>query len=100
MPKLSEKTKSTSITESDALLGRRDNGDGTFTDFIYQSKKIITAGSSGSSLTDAFFSNTITEIVTNGQAYMVGVDFTQLSTTITWINGASFVAGQKLIAKL
>lgn len=91
---------------SDLYVGVHNNGDGTYTDYMYPiasstgiNKKIITIGTGGATLTDVFFSNTITEIVMNNQSYIVGDDFTQSGTTITGVT-ISFVSGQKLIAKI
>jgi hypothetical protein len=65
-------------------------------------KKMITidgANLTGNNLMDSFFSNTITEIVTDGQAYLAGVHFTQSGTTITGTL-ITFTAGQVLLAKV
>lgn len=98
--RIKNKTVATSVTESDYLLGTHDNGDGTFTDLRYQLHKLITVSSTNTTLTDAFFSNTITEIAMNGQVYLLGNDFTQSGTTITLTNGAQFISGQNIKAKL
>jgi len=66
-------------------------------------RKVITVESANLSngdttLTDTFFSNTISEIVVGGQSYIIGVDFTQSGNTITAIS-FGFYDGQILIAK-
>lgn len=94
------------ITSLDTFVGTRDNGSGAYTDSRYTPsqliallRKVITITVGGSTLTDAFFSNSITEIVANNQCYIVDVDFTQSGTTIT-ATSFSFYNGQKIIAKL
>lgn len=63
-------------------------------------KKLIIIDEDGESYTDAFFAlHNIIEIVTNNQAYLVDVDFTQSGSTITWINGNSFYNGQTILAQ-
>lgn len=103
--KLSDNNTGT-VAAGDLVQGVRDNGNGTFTDILLpvaqigtENKKIITVPATGSTLTDTFFSNTITEIVTNNQAYIKDVDFTQSGTTITGVT-ITFVSGQVLIAKV
>lgn len=95
-----------SITVLDTFVGTRDNGSGTYSDsrftpsqIIDLLRKVITVSVGGATLTDAFFSNTITEIVAGNQCYIVDVDFTQSSTTIT-ATSFGFYSGQKIIAKL
>jgi hypothetical protein len=61
-------------------------------------RKTITVASTGSTVTDAFFSNPISAIGTDGQYYLADVQFTQSGETITGINGVSFSAGQKITA--
>lgn len=57
--------------------------------------KIVTVAANGNTITDSFLlTNTISEITTQGQSYLVGVDFTQTGGTITGINGLTFFAGQ------
>jgi len=97
-----------------SIVGVKDNGDGTFTNYRFSSaqitslvltnsRKVITAATAnisggGTTLTDAFFSETINEIVTNTQCYINGIDFTQSGSVITGVN-FSFYDTQKLIAK-
>lgn len=104
----------TTLDALSSIVGIKDNGDGTFTNYRFSSaqitsfvlansRKVITAataniGAGGTTLTDAFFSDTINEIVTNSQAYILGIDFTQTGTTITALN-FGFYDTQKLIAK-
>jgi hypothetical protein len=61
---------------------------------------ISTVTVANDTLTDAFFADDITSILTNSQAYIVGVDFTQNTgdSTITLINGSNFNNNQVLIA--
>lgn len=63
------------------------------------SRKVITADATGSTISDVFFANPITMLVTNGQAYIIDVNFTQ-DTGAETITGTtvSFYTGQKLIA--
>lgn len=63
------------------------------------SRKVITADATGSTISDVFFASPITMIVTNGQSYIVDVNFTQ-DTGAETITGTtvSFYTGQKLIA--
>ncbi len=57
---------------------------------------IVIAPLNGNTLTDVFLqTHTISEIVTQGQSYLVGVDFTQTGDTITGID-ISFFTGQVL----
>ncbi len=57
---------------------------------------IVIAPTNGSTLTDVFLqTHTISEIITQGQSYLVGVDFTQTGDTITGIT-IEFFAGQVL----
>lgn len=63
-------------------------------------KKLIVVDVDGDSFTNSFFGlHTIIEIVTNNQAYLVNVDFTQSGSTITWTNGNSFYNGQTILAQ-
>lgn len=63
-------------------------------------RKIITVDVDGDSFTNSFFADhTIVEIVTDGQAYVVGAAFTQSGSTITWINGNRFYDGQIILAQ-
>lgn len=56
---------------------------------------IVVATQNSASLTNAFLlTNTISEIVTNNQSYLVGSDFTQSGDTVTWINGNFFTVSQ------
>lgn len=57
-----------------------------------------TMSNAGASLTGPFFNNSISIIITNGQAYILNTDFTQSGDTITWINSATFTNSQTLIA--
>lgn len=63
-------------------------------------RKVITVASTGSTVTDSFFSNTITAIGTEGQYYLKDVHFTQSGTTITGINGVTFSNGQVITVYL
>lgn len=61
--------------------------------------KIITVTVNSTSLTDVFFAtHIISEITTQGQSYLVGVNFTQAGDTITGID-ISFYIGQILKAE-
>lgn len=106
LKKISQVIKSDNITDKDYFLGVRDNGDGTYSDFLYSpaqvvgaNKKIINVVVGGQTLTDTFFSNQISEIITDAQVYIVGIDFT-IDTTTQTITGLtiSFRTGQTLIA--
>lgn len=57
----------------------------------------ITPTVSGSTLTNSFFSNTISEIDIAGEAYLAGTDFTQSGTTIT-ASTFTFTAGTTVTA--
>jgi len=58
---------------------------------------IIISTVNSSSLTDSFLlTHTISEIVTSNQSYLVGADFTQTGSAITWINGNTFYVDQVL----
>lgn len=97
-----------------SIVGIKDNGDGTFTNYRFSAaqltafvlsstRKRIEAlsaniGAGGTTLTDPFFSETISEITTNTQSYISGVDFTQSGSIITGVN-MSFYDTQILIAK-
>lgn len=59
-----------------------------------------TISNNNSTLTGAFFTNAISEIDTNNQTYISGVDFSQTTNAITWVNGNTFNMGQILIAKI
>lgn len=102
--KLSELTEITELTALDTLVAVRDNGDSTYTDYRVPahllnqvSKKVITVSVGGDTLSDDFFDNPITIIITDGQAYIVDVDFTQSGNTITGTT-ITFAAGQKIVA--
>lgn len=104
MPKLYEIPAALTLTSADTLVMVRDNGDGTHTDYRIApenlgtlTRKKITVGTGGATLSDAFFSNTILMLITDNQAYINGVDFTQASTTITGTT-ITFFAGQVVIA--
>lgn len=56
-------------------------------------------GGGGTTLTGAFFSNPISEIVTDGQVYIIDVDFSQSGNVITGIS-ITFSTTQVLIAKI
>lgn len=104
------------LSETGTFVGVRDNGDGTFTDIrvsasemvryiTESSRKIITAldaniGAGGTTLTDPFFLIPISELITNSQAYIKDVDFTQNTSTgtVTGLN-MTFYDTQKLIAR-
>lgn len=106
--KLSELGIITALTADDTLVAVRDNGDGTYTDYRLSgaalsglTRQKITVVTGGTTLTDAFFDgNTITAILTNNQAYIVDVDFSQSGDTITGIGDFSFASGQVLIAMI
>lgn len=109
--KFSSISEAVDLTSFDSFVGIRDNGDGTFSNYRFtyaqiaalaqgSNKKIITVTDDGSTLTDVFFdTNTITEIDTNNQVYIVGVDFSQNGDTITGLT-ITFFIGQVLIAKV
>jgi hypothetical protein len=104
--KLSQIPPASSINGTEVLVGVRDNGDGTFTDYTYPATSIAGMGrkriivpANGDTLTDPFFANTITEIIADNQVYISVDDFTQSGTTITGVT-ISFTSGQKIIAKL
>ena len=87
---------------TDYYAGVRDNGDGTYTNYKYPTsgaKKIITVAAAGASLTDVFFANSVTYLMSNNQIFIIGVDFSQdtATNTITGIT-TTFAAGQVLIA--
>jgi hypothetical protein len=96
------------------FVGIKNNGDGTYTtqkfslaqlkaEIATTDKKLITvaAGPDSHDLVDSFFATTISEISTQGQCYLNGVDFTQ-NIGATKITGSviSFTAGQKILAKI
>lgn len=100
------------LSDVDYVIGVRDNGDGTFTNYKYTPEQIaayvgsagastkrIVVADSGDSLTDIFFSNAINAILTNNQTYLLDVDYTQDTGTET-ITGTtiSFFETQVLIA--
>jgi hypothetical protein len=101
-----------SITNAAYFVGTFDNGDGTFSDYKYSfsqlvsavsalTSKVITPASDSVSLTDTFFASSVYMIAMNSQIYVLGVDFSQNTSTntVTLINGASFLTGQKILAK-
>lgn len=87
------------IDDTFYLVAVRDNGDSTGSDFRFPLKKTITIGSDATTLTDSFFSNTITEIVALNQTFQQGEDFTQSGTTLAAVS-FSFISGKKFIFKL
>lgn len=112
-------TPAPSITTMSYLVGVLDNGNGTGNDYRFSFAQVIayvstinkltitagvgyTVGNSGASLTGPFFSNPLSEIVTNKSSYIIDVDFSQdvPSQTIEWLEGDVFVTGQTLIAKI
>lgn len=102
------------LTSGGTFIGVKDNGDGTFTDIrvsaaalttylLAQTRKPITAltaniGAGGTTLTDPFFADGLSEICANSQSYINTVDFTVTGNTVTGIN-FNFYDGLKLIAK-
>lgn len=93
------------VTINDSFLGVNTN-DLNKTDYLYSLaqlvggiRKNITITVTGATLTDAYFNNTINEIVSNGVCYVVGQDFTQVGTTIT-ATTFTFILGEIIIAKL
>lgn len=104
--KLSQIPLPASLNGTETFVGVRDNGDTTFSDYRYSISEIASIGrkriivpATGPTLTDVFFSNTISEIVADNQVYISGDDFTQVGTTITGVT-ISFTSGQKIIAKI
>ena len=62
--------------------------------------KFITVDVDGDSFTNSFFAdNSILWISTDNQTYLRDVGFTQLGSTITWINGNRFYNGQIIFAQ-
>lgn len=111
MPKLSQIPAASSFTLTDTLVGVRNNGDGTFTDYLYTGAQVmafvsannqaeLTITIAGTHITNDFFVNPISLIVTNGQAYIANVDFTQVGETLTFTNGASYTVGQVVLFKM
>jgi hypothetical protein len=97
-------TDAPDVSGMDYFIGTRDNGDGTSSDYKYSlaqiagaTRKAITVGTTAATLTDSFFSNTISSIMANNQAFVVGDDFTQSGTTITLLSGI-FISGKTIIA--
>jgi len=109
--KLIQIATSVTIDSVTYFVGVRDNGDGTSNDYRYSkselidaileyTKKTITVSGTGATVTDSWFDGkTISEIVTDRQAYLRNVDFTQSGDTITG-TGISFYNGQIIVAKL
>lgn len=106
--KFSQLDEAPDLSSASNIVGIYDNGDGTYTNYLYTyaqlaalaqgaSKKTITVATTGFTLTDVFFSNTISYIVANSQVYIAGVDFTQSGTTLTG-TVISFYTGQVIIA--
>ena len=98
--KLSDILTDSTVDDADYTVMVHDNGDGTFNDYRKQTKIILIISGTSTSLTNAFFSNTISEIVTQGICYIAGESFSQSGTTITWTNGGSFIDGAYAIFKL
>jgi hypothetical protein len=109
--KFSELEDAPALDATSSFVGIIDNGDGTYQNILYtygqiaalvsgNNKVRITVETSGDTLTNVFFAtNTISEIVTNGQSYLSDVNFTQDGDTITGID-ISFYETQVLIAKI
>jgi len=102
-----------SITTAAYFVGTFDNGDSTFTDYKYSvsdllayvasaSSLLITVATGGSTLTDSFFTTTCRSITTGTQTYLLGVDYSQNTSTgvITSLGDLSFFVGQKILARL
>lgn len=116
--KLSSFSNIPSLNSMALFVGLLNNGDGTYENYTFTPAQminyiaantglVITAGlggysigGAGTTLTGSFFSNTISEIATNLQTYLVGADFTQSGSVITLLNGMIFNSGQILRAKL
>ena len=64
-------------------------------------RKNISVSATGTTLTDAFFANTVNDIYSRGdnKTYIVGVDFSQSGTTIT-ASTFTFNSGDTIIARL
>lgn len=110
--KFSELDEAPEVSALSSFVGIMDNGDGTFTNYLFtpaelaayinagSTKERITVATAGNTLTNAWFeTHTVMEIVSNGQTYQEGEDFTQSGDTITGVT-FTFYVGQKLIAKI
>lgn len=105
--KLSAFTTAPSATDMDFFVGVRDNGDGTFSNYKYTlaqikagGKQVVTSTEDGKSMTDDYFSNPISVLLTDSQAYALDIDFEQDGETITWLNDNRFYIGQQLQAQI
>ncbi len=110
--KLSDIDSTVALASSASLIGVNDLGGGSFSDqrwsiaqvatyILSGLKKLITVGSDGTTLTDVFFSTSVSELITNNQSYLLGVDYSQNTSTNT-ITGLtiSFTSGQKILARI
>jgi hypothetical protein len=106
--KFSELPQSPDLLGLDYIVGIRDNEDTTFTNYIYPatefmayvtslSRKMITVASDGTEITDSWIDGkSIQAIITNGQAYLLDVDYTQAGDTLSGV-GISFYTSQKVL---
>ncbi len=103
-------TEASTLPEEAYIVGT-EGTTGSSTDYRYTVPQIantintvnvkkIDANADGVTITDAFFGEAIQIIFTSGQAYIIDVDFTQItgSNSVTLINGSTFYIGQVLIA--
>ncbi len=106
--KFSELPEAPELSGLDFIVGIKDNEDATFTNYIYPaaefmayvtslSRKMITVGSDGTEIIDSWIDGkSIQSIITNGQAYLLDVDYTQAGDTLSGV-GISFYTSQKVL---
>lgn len=106
--KFSELDVQDTLASVDLIVGIKDNGDGTFTNYTYsysgiiaaaktETRKAITATTDSSDLTDSWIDGKdIQCIITQSQAYLLDEDYTQSGDTITGLN-ITFFTGQKIL---
>ena len=92
------------------MIGTKDIGAGASIDYKYTADQVaagvapslaapITCSTTGDTITDAYFSNTIRFIVLGGQfRTLAGGDFSQAGTTITLLGGATVLVGDIIVA--
>lgn len=110
--KISQLTTAPDTSGEILFPGIKNNGDGTYTNYKYTNDQVAAIAAAGSSLlftvtgdsvniSDAFFALPVSDIITQGQAYIVGVELTQDLTTqtLTLVNGSTFITGQIVLIK-
>ena len=106
--KLSSFSDAVPLDANSSLIGVEYDGSSAYTNQRFTMaqlygflSKIVTAGATSATCTDAFFAIPIKSLVVNGQTFLLNVDFTQNTgtTSVTFTNGMGFDLNQKFLAQ-